>query len=103
MTAFTYSAIKAILPDGWELEANTEGGQPNGSGETEPSDYREWFTEERETHHRNVITLYGPWVKGPTEAGRRAQESAARRRADAANAERKEYERLKAKFDGETK
>jgi hypothetical protein len=55
------------LPDGWEVDNEQEGGQPNGGGEIEPSDSREWYTAERETHHRRVITLIGPWEKGPTQ------------------------------------
>lgn len=95
----TYSAIEALLPEGWELEASTEGGQPNGMGVIEPSDYREWFHDERESHHRTVITIIGPWLDGPTEDARRVQESRARERARAAEAERDLYERLKAKYE----
>jgi len=49
----------------WECDIETEGGQPNGLGVTEPSDYRPWFTECREDHHRLVITITGPWMPGP--------------------------------------
>ncbi|GAW50591.1 MULTISPECIES: hypothetical protein [unclassified Nocardioides] len=98
----TYSAIEAVLPDGWQIEAEDEGGQPNGSGEIEESNYREWFSPERETHHRTVITLTGPWLDGPTEHAMRAQESADRERARTADAERAEYERLRAKYEPQT-
>ena len=68
------------VPDGWALEHGTEGGQPNGAGDLEPSDAREWFKPERETHHRHVITLYGPWEPGPTPWALKLQESARRAR-----------------------
>lgn len=45
----------------YEREESWEGGQPNGRGEIEPSDYREWYTPERESHRRKVITFTGPW------------------------------------------
>lgn len=85
-----------------EVEDEEEGGQPNGAGEIEPSDFREWFTDERESHHRRKVTLYGPWEEGPTQWAKTVQESrrlARERQAarDLAN-ERAEYERLKAKY-----
>lgn len=45
----------------FEREESWEGGQPNGRGEIEPSDYREWYTPERESHRRKVITFTGEW------------------------------------------
>jgi hypothetical protein len=57
--------VLTLLRQGAEVEKDTEGGQPNGSGELEPSNDREWFTKDRETHHREVITIYGPWIEGP--------------------------------------
>ena len=62
------------LPDGWEIEDEQQGGQPNGSGVIEHSDAREWFTVQRETHHRRVITLWGPWEEGATEGALIEQE-----------------------------
>lgn len=67
--------------NGWTIDEDQEGGQPNGSGEIEPSDYREWFSPERETHHRQVITLLGPWEIGPTAATVKLQEVAEASRA----------------------
>lgn len=52
-----------------EYEERWEYGQPNGLGEIEPSWYREWYTPERETHRRKVITLTGPWEPLPEESG----------------------------------
>lgn len=64
----------------WQLdvEDRQEGGQPNGAGEIESSEDREWFRPERETHHRRVIThtLVGPWEPGPTDSAARAQQRA---------------------------
>lgn len=57
----------ASLPDGWDAEVDHEGGQPNGLGEIEPSDEREWFTKARESHHRVKIVLYGEWQEGPAQ------------------------------------
>lgn len=69
-------------PEGWEvdLDDDPEGGQPNGVGTIESSSEREWFTKERETHHRErlVITITGPWVPGPTETAKIYQEVQAR-------------------------
>lgn len=65
---FGFSNGRITLPDGWEIDDEQCGGQPNGSNDIEPSDFREWFTAERETHHRRIITLTGPWEKGATEA-----------------------------------
>jgi len=60
-----YSSVTSISTStGWRIECDREGGQPNGAGETEPSDYREWFTEEREDHHRYSFTFTGPWLPG---------------------------------------
>lgn len=56
--------VEALAEHG-DSECYIEGGQPNGLGIIEPSDYREWFHEARESHHRLVVTLYGPWVEGP--------------------------------------
>ena len=66
---------------GWEVDVSEEGGQPNGGGEVEPSGAREWFSPERETHHRQVITYIGPWEDGASEEGARAKESGERSRA----------------------
>lgn len=67
------------LPDGWDVDVDTDeqGGQPNGCGEVEPSDYRDWYTVERESHHREriVIEAYGPWQEGPTESARKHQQA----------------------------
>ena len=69
------AGIRDVFPisEGWELEQDVEGGQPNGVGTIEPNDAREWFYTENETHHRTRIVLYGPWQAGPTpdEAERR--------------------------------
>lgn len=54
-----------LMCEPWaDVDAEIEGGQPNGVGEIEPSDYREWYTEARETHHRKKVTLYGEWQPG---------------------------------------
>lgn len=86
------------LPDDFEIDFDDEdeGGQPNGIGEIEPSDYREWYSDARESHHRTrvIVTIYGPWEEGPTEGARRAQER------EAAYAEKRrqaEEERILAK------
>jgi hypothetical protein len=56
------------LPEGWEVDVDDgpEGGQPNGVGTIESSDAREWFSPDRESHHRErlVITVIGPWTPG---------------------------------------
>ena len=70
----------ADLPYGWEVDFEEEGGQPNGAGTIEPSDYREWFTDDRESHHRQHIVLTGPWEEGPREYVRERQESNSRSR-----------------------
>lgn len=66
---------------GWEADIEQEGGQPNGGGEIESNDSREWFHPDGETHHRAVITITGPWVDGPTNAVRIRREEQARRKA----------------------
>lgn len=48
----------------WTIETELEGGQPNGGGEIEDRYSREWFTDEREDHHRTVVTITGPWLPG---------------------------------------
>lgn len=48
----------------WEADIETEGGQENGLGQPEHNNTREWFTESRESHHRYVVTLIGPWMPG---------------------------------------
>lgn len=94
----------ASLPEGWEVDFGEEGGQPNGLNKIEPSDWREWFSDERESHHRQRIVLIGPWEEGPrehirvqVEAERRSQVRAAQaheehvlREADAIRASRAE-------------
>lgn len=64
-----------ILPEGWEVDSDEEGGQPNGNGTIEPSDYREWFSDMRESHHRQRITLYGSWEEGPRDYILKRQEA----------------------------
>jgi hypothetical protein len=56
-----------------EIEDDFEGGQPNGTGTIEPSWYREWFTDARESHHRRRVILYGPWQEGSLRDRERAQ------------------------------
>ena len=90
-------------PETWEIYHGEEGGQANGSGVLERSDYREWFTEESETHHRGSIELVGPWVIGPT-AQAQATQARAKREKEARKTvreafDRETYERLKAKFE----
>lgn len=51
----------------WYISNDIEGGQPNGAGEIEESGARDWYTDDRETHHRLVVTLYGPWRPGARE------------------------------------
>lgn len=46
---------------GYEHEVYRETGQPNGVGTIEPSTHREWFTDERVSHDREVHTYTGPW------------------------------------------
>lgn len=57
-----------FIPEGWDIDVEEfwEGGQPNGVGEIESSDSREWFSDERETHHRTrlEVTAIGPWESG---------------------------------------
>lgn len=60
-----YAAIKAVLPEGWQVWEDIEGGQPNGAGTIEESHYREWFEDDRESHHRITFTVEGPWLDGP--------------------------------------
>ena len=75
-------AFLVLLTDladkGWDVdvEDEPEGGQPNGANQIEPSNAREWFTPERETHHRSriVLTVVGPWEEGLTEYARQRQE-----------------------------
>lgn len=43
------------------FDTHTEGGQPNGIGVIEESSYREWYTDERESHQRTVYTFEEPW------------------------------------------
>lgn len=79
------SAIHVLpVPDRWEIDVDetVQGGQPNGIGEIETSDSREWFSEERETHHRAriVVEIVGPWDEGPTEWAGQIQESRAHER-----------------------
>ncbi|URP22328.1 hypothetical protein SEA_BIG4_295 [Microbacterium phage Big4] len=61
-------SIKRLFPEyeAWEFDEYIEGGQPNGRGDIESNDTREWFSESRESHHRQVYTIYGPWEIGPT-------------------------------------
>jgi hypothetical protein len=72
------------LPDGWTLDIEQEGGQPNGIGEIEDNYSREWFNPDNETHRRSVINITGPWVEGPTEPVRLKREAEARRQAQLA-------------------
>lgn len=58
----TIQALDGAPEPEWELDEQWEGGQPNGLGEIEPTTEREWFTPERETHRRKVISLTGPWL-----------------------------------------
>ena len=51
----------ARVTDDMDCDESWEGGQPNGIGTIEPSDYREWYTPERESHRRRVVTFIGPW------------------------------------------
>lgn len=64
--------VASLGAEQWvEVDDDLEGGQVNGGGvEIEPTSYREWFTEERETHHRRVVTLCGPWLDGSVKATR---------------------------------
>lgn len=62
--AVTMNDLFSSTSTGWHIEADREGGQPNGAGEIEDSDYREWYSEEREDHHRYVFTFTGPWLAG---------------------------------------
>lgn len=61
------STVKIDVPAGWEVDVyeKLQGGQPNGIGEIEPSWYREWFRDGRESHDRREteVTIIGPWVK----------------------------------------
>lgn len=72
------------IPGGWEIDVDEgpEGGQPNGIGEIEPSDAREWFSEMGETHHRArvIVTVTGPWESGPRPSVARYQELERERR-----------------------
>ena len=72
--------LDLTVPAGWEKDDEQEGGQPNGGGEIETSDSREWFSPERETHHRRVITLTGPWEDGPTASALMQRKTAERNR-----------------------
>lgn len=84
-----YDSITSISTStGWHIEADREGGQPNGAGETEPNDYREWFTEEREDHHRYIFTFTGPWLPGARQEI--LDRTRIRREADAQVAARRE-------------
>lgn len=83
------------MTNGWEIDDEQEGGQPNGSGEIESSNSREWFSPERETHHRRVITLTGPWEDGPTD-GALVQQKTAEKNREAEKARREEHVLLEA-------
>lgn len=99
----TTEELQTLFGDKFEIEEEAEGGQPNGIGTIEPNGYREWFTEERETHHRQTFTIIGPWIEGPTEIGLRAQRREAERRerllAEGEERDRLTYERLRRKFE----
>jgi hypothetical protein len=89
--------LRDVFPDAdeWEIEEEFEGGQPNGIGEIESNDSREWFFPENETHHRLVYHIRGAWQEGPTyqEAQRRLKEAAHKAKLAEEAAARKEAAR----------
>ncbi len=88
--------LRDVFPESeWEVEEEIEGGQPNGIGEIEENYAREWFSQERETHHRLHYHVIGKWIDGPTyeEAQRRARDAAAKAERAAQLAAEKEANR----------
>lgn len=53
-------------PESMDIDVGVDGGQPNGVGVLESSDNRDWFSLERESHHRLTVDIEwrGAWEEG---------------------------------------